>query len=143
MAATQETQASEVGRDRLAELLADAGAFFEAYLWEAETAEPGRRALAKRGLEGGTIRAFGVGYAPVGPDELMNHLARRGYSIEELVAAGLAHLSVRGRPHVYFRSRLMFPVKDAGGGILGFAGLGTHVGPSWALWVTSPDVGLY
>jgi hypothetical protein len=37
----------------------------------------------------------------------------------------------------------MFPVKDGEGRILGFAGLGTHLGPSWALWVTSPDLGLY
>jgi len=37
----------------------------------------------------------------------------------------------------------MFPVRDADGQILGFAGLATHVGPSWALWNTSPDVGLY
>jgi hypothetical protein len=37
----------------------------------------------------------------------------------------------------------MFPVRDADGRVLGFAGLGTHVGPSWSLWVTSPPVGLY
>jgi hypothetical protein len=37
----------------------------------------------------------------------------------------------------------MFPVTDREGRILGFAGLGTHVGPSWALWIYSPDVGLY
>ena len=46
-------------------LLADAGEFFEEHLWEAETAGPGRDALAKRCLNGKTIRAFGVGYAPV------------------------------------------------------------------------------
>ena len=37
----------------------------------------------------------------------------------------------------------MFPVRDREGRILGFAGLGTHVGPSWALWITSPDTVLY
>jgi len=143
IAVTQDRQATGVGRARLEALLGDAGEFFEEYLWEVESAEPGRRALAKQGLEERVIRDFGVGYAPVGPSELMNHLAGLGYSVEELVAAGLVHLSVRGRPHAYFRSRLMFPVKDSEGHILGFAGLGTHVGPSWALWVTSPDVGLY
>jgi DNA primase catalytic core, N-terminal domain len=50
---------------------------------------------------------------------------------------------VRGRAHAHFRSRVMFPVRDRDGRVLGFAGLGTHVGPSWALWITSPDVGLY
>jgi hypothetical protein len=73
----------------------------------------------------------------------MEHLRGLGYTTEEIVDAGLATRSVRGRAHAHFYSRLMFPVKDAGGRILGFAGLGTHVGPSWALWVTSPDTELY
>ena len=89
------------------------------------------------------IREFGVGYAPIGPDELMEHLRGLGYSTEEAVEAGMATRSVRGRAHTHFRSRVMFPVRDPEGRILGFAGLGTHVGPSWALWITSPDVGLY
>jgi len=89
------------------------------------------------------IRAFGVGWAPVGPDLLMNHLRGLGHSTEEIVAAGLATRSVRGRVHGYFASRVIFPVKDAGGQVLGFAGFGTHLGPSWPLWVTSPDAGLY
>ncbi len=84
-----------------------------------------------------------MGYAPIGPDELMNHLSGLGYSTEELIAAGLATRSVRGNPHAYFRSRLMFPVKDREGRILGFAALGTHLGTSWALWVTSPDNEVY
>ena len=37
----------------------------------------------------------------------------------------------------------MFPVRDARGGSLGFAGLATHLGPSWPMWVISPDAGLY
>lgn len=37
----------------------------------------------------------------------------------------------------------MFPVKDRKGRVLGFAGLGTHLGPSWALWVTSPETAVY
>jgi hypothetical protein len=84
-----------------------------------------------------------VGWAPVGPDLLMSHLRGLGHSSEDIVAAGLATRSVRGRVHGFFRSRVTFPVKDAEGQVLGFAGLGTHLGPSWPLWVTSPDVGLY
>jgi hypothetical protein len=123
--------------------MADAGEFFEAHLWEVESSENAREALAERGLKEEVIRAFGVGYAPVGPDVLINHLTGLGYSVEELEAGGLVTLSVRGRPHAQFRSRLMFPVRDREGRILGFAGLGTHVGPSWALWITSPDTVLY
>jgi hypothetical protein len=143
IAVMEDTQDRTVEEDRLEELLTDAGAFFESHLWESATSEKARVALAEMGLDEEVIRAFGVGYAPVGPDDLMDHLLNLGYSIEEVVAAGLATRSVRGRAHTHFRSRVMFPVKDADGRILGFAGLGTHVGPSWALWTYSPDVGLY
>ena len=141
--AVREMPAGEGAEDRVETLLADAREFFEAYLWGAESAGPGRDALAKHGLTEDTIREFGVGYAPVGPDELMSSMRALGYTTEELGAAGLVSLSARGRAHAHFRSRVMFPVRDAAGRILGFAGLGTHVGPSWALWITSPDVGLY
>ena len=134
---------SRVEWDRLEQLLADAADFFEAFLWESHTGSPARDRLTREGLDEEIIRAFGVGYAPIGPDELMNHLRGLGYSTEELVEAGIATRSVRGRAHAHLRSRLTFPVKDSEGRVLGFAGLGTHVGPSWALWVTSPDTGLY
>jgi DNA primase catalytic core, N-terminal domain len=134
---------STVERDRLEQLLADAAVFFEAFLWESEAGSPARDRLASEGLDEEIIRAFGVGYAPIGPDELMSHLRGLGYSTEELVDAGIATRSVRGRAHAHLRSRLTFPVRDSDGRVLGFAGLGTHVGPSWALWVTSPDTRLY
>jgi hypothetical protein len=136
-------QASGVEEKRLEELLAGAGEFFEAYLWESKSSRAARGALAEKGLDEEVIRAFGVGYAPIGPDEVMNHLRDIGYSSEELVASGIATRSVRGYFHAHFRSRLMFPIKDGEGGILGFAGLATHLGTSWALWVTSHDIGVY
>ena len=139
----QQTQVKPVTDDRLAGLLADAGEFFEDYLWESEAAAAAREILAGHGLNEKVIRLFGVGYAPVGPDELMANLHERGYSTEEIIAAGLARRSERGRVHAYFRSRIMFPIRDRDGRILGFAGLGTHLGPSWPMWVVSPDVGLY
>jgi hypothetical protein len=132
-----------VADTRVEALLADAGGFFQAHLWDAKTAEPARAALSRQGLEEKALRAFGVGYAPIGPDLLMDHLRALGYSTNEIAAAGLANRSPRGRAHAHFRSRVMFPVKDRSGRILGFAGLGTHLGPSWALWVTSPESGLY
>jgi hypothetical protein len=134
--------AREGADHRSADLLTAAAAFFEAHLWEA-SGSAAREVLAKEGLEEETIRAFGVGFAPIGPDVLMNELRGLGYSTDEMVEAGLAHRSVRGRAHAQFRSRIMFPVRDADGQILGFAGLATHVGPSWALWNASPDVGPY
>jgi hypothetical protein len=140
---TQDREGRRVADDRVAKLLADAAEFFEAFLWGSETAGKAREALAKEGLDESVIRAFGLGYAPVGPDELVNTLLGLDYEVEDLLAAGLATRSMRRRLHAHFRSRVMFPVKDREGAVLGFAGLGTHLGPSWALWITSPDIGPY
>jgi hypothetical protein len=124
-------------------LLADAGEFFEGHLWEADTAGPGRDALKKRGLDEKAVRPFGVGYAPVRHGALLEHLEELGYSEDEFVDAGLARRSARGRIHEQFRSRIMFPIRDREGRAIGFAGLATHVGPSWPLWVVTPDTELY
>jgi DNA primase catalytic core, N-terminal domain len=144
IAVTQDREGGRrVGDDRVPKLLADAAEFFEAYLWGSETSGKARQALAEEGLDESVIRGFGLGYAPVGPDEMINALVGLDYSLEDLLAAGLATRSTRRRLHAHFRSRVIFPVRDREGGILGFAGLGTHLGPSWPLWITSPDVGLY
>ena len=66
---------------------------------------------------------------------------RVGYTPEELIAAGLASRSERSRMHVVFHGRIMFPISNVDGGIPGFAGLATHLGPSWPMWLTSPDQG--
>jgi hypothetical protein len=124
-------------------VLEAAGEFFELCLWESKGAGGAHRVLSREGLDEEVIRSFGVGYAPMAPYELIGHLAELGYSGNEIVASGLANRSVRGRLHAQFRSRVMFPVRDRDDRLLGFAGLGTHLGPSWSLWVTSPDNGLY
>jgi DNA primase catalytic core, N-terminal domain len=141
--ALRETQARPALDERLGDLLADAAEFFETCLWESRSGAAARETLARADLDEEVIREFGVGFAPIGPDELMDHLRALGYATEEMVAAGLATRSVRGRAHAHFRSRIMFPVRDSEDRVLGFAGLGTHMGPSWALWTTSPDAGLY
>src|SRR5262249_42730964 len=102
-----------------------------------------QRALDKEELDEKVVREFEGGFAPMGPHVLLDHLRGRGYSDLEIVEAGLATLSVRGHAHAHFRSRVMFPVRDPKGRVVGFAGLATHLGPSWSLWVTSPDTELY
>ena len=129
--------------ERIADLLMDAAAIFETHLWDSASGSAARHVLEKEGIQEEAVRAFGVGFAPIGPEVMMDQLRALGYSTDEIVDAGLAHRSVRGRAHAQFRSRIMFPVRDVEGQVLGFAALATHVGPSWALWTTSPDVGLY
>jgi hypothetical protein len=139
----QDRQEAVVTDDRLEELLAAASEYFEACLWEEEGAGRARSVLSEKGLKEKVLREFGVGYALADPHALMDHLERLGYTTEEMVASGLATRSQRGRLHPQFSSRIMFPIRDRDARIVGFAGMGTHLGPSWPLWVTSPDVGLY
>ena len=143
MAVVRDMREDTVADDRRVALLSDAADFFEAHLWESESCVAARETLVGRGLNQEVIRAFGVGYAPVGPRDLIDHMGALGYSTGELEAAGLAERSARGRLHTHFRSRIMFPVRDAEGRVHGFAGLGTHLAPSWPLWLTTPPTDLY
>ena len=128
---------------RVGEVLDAATAFFADYLWTSEIGASVRARLAREGIEEETVRAFGVGYVP-GDDRLvLEDLGRRGYSAAELHEAGIATRSRRGRIHSQFRSRVMFPIRDRDRRMLGFAGMATNPGPSWPLWLTSPDRGLY
>jgi hypothetical protein len=128
---------------RVDEAAERATAYYEDVLWRSELGESIRGRLADLGVEEEALRAFRVGYAPGDWDGLLDHLAQWDYSSEELDAAGIAQSSRQGRVRVNFRSRIIFPVIDPEGRILGFAGLATNPGPSWPQWVTSPEGSRY
>lgn len=67
-----------VAEHRVEKALADAAEFFESYLWESANSRAAHDTLAKENLDDEVIRAFGVGYAPIGHDELMSYLRDRG-----------------------------------------------------------------
>ncbi|MGN0573423.1 MAG: DNA primase [Acutalibacteraceae bacterium] len=78
-----------------------------------------------RGLSLNTIRRFGLGYAPDGWHELINHMRSLGFSEEELVLANLARRSEKdGKSNCYdnFRNRVMFPIIDLRGNVIAFGG---------------------
>ena len=109
-------QASQ--RSRLHAAHASAAAFYTAQLSGPE-AEIGRRFLADRGFDMSAAEHFGVGYAPRAWDELLRHLRERGFPAEDLLAGGLARQGQRG-PYDYFRGRLVWPIRDRGGEVVGF-----------------------
>jgi len=128
---------------RVGEVLEFAAAFFSEYLQTSGVGASVLARIAREGIEGETLRAFGVGYAPGEHQLVLEHLGRSGYAEEELYAAGIATRSGRGHVHSQFRSRIMFPIRDGDGRMLGFAGMATNPGPSWPLWLTSPDRGRF
>ncbi len=82
-------------------------------------AEPGRRFLAERGFERADAEHFGVGYAPASWEALVRHLRGRGFTDRELTTAGLASEGRRG-PIDRFRGRLVWPIRDLSGDVVGF-----------------------
>ena len=108
-------------RERLLELLERTAAFYVRYLWDSEEAAHAREYLAGRGLDEGALREFRVGYAPSAWDKVLVASRRTGFSDRELVAAGLASRSQKeGRTYDRFRRRIMFPLCDQRGRVLGF-----------------------
>ena len=125
------------------EVVAHAAAFFEERLWASKPGARVRSRLARAGVDEVTMREFAVGYAPGDVTELLRNLRGEGFSDGELVRAGIATPSDRQHLHVLFHARVMFPICDPDGRTLGFAGLATHLGPSWPLWITSPKGDLF
>jgi len=81
--------------------------------------------LGRRGLTPGTVKHFGLGYAPQEWDALLSHLRARGYAPEELVDANLVSRSEKnGRTSHYdrFRGRVMVPILDLRGNVVAFGG---------------------
>jgi DNA primase len=107
-------------RDRLLELLSRTASYYERYLWESEEAGRAREYLLGRGLSEESLRAFRVGYAPSAWDRVLLASRRGGFSEAELYATGLAQRNDKGRLYDRFRSRIMFPLADVRGKVLGF-----------------------
>jgi DNA primase len=108
-------------RERLLELLKRTTEYYERYLWESSEAAKARQYLAERGLAEETLREFRVGYAPSAWDRVLLASRRGGFSEAELYATGLAQRSKQnGQPYDRFRARIMFPLADVRGRVLGF-----------------------
>ena len=113
-------QRGESHRGEAAHKLNEAAcAFFQRMLASAQGASA-REYLEQRGLNKQAIDAFEVGLSPSDGESLKNHLTREGYSPEELASAGVVRTGDDGLNHDLFRGRLMFPIRDAHGNLVGF-----------------------
>lgn len=82
--------------------------------------EPARNYLKQRGLSPETIKGFQLGLSPDGWETLKKHLLNQGYSEGDLLAAGLLVEQEDNRTHDRFRNRLMFPIRNIDGKLVGF-----------------------
>ena len=104
-------------RNRLIEANRAAQEFYAEHLAQPD-AVVGRQFLHERGFDAASAEHFGIGFAPRGGEELLKHLRGRGYSQDELVAAGL--VAVGRSAYDRFRGRLLWPIRDASGATIGF-----------------------
>ncbi len=126
-------------RERLVALLEQSAAFYERYLWESQPGAPVRAYLAGRGLDEEVCRRYRLGLAPRGRAVVDGALAK-GYTAEELSAVGLA--GRRGGD--YFSGRLLFPLADERGRVVGFGARRLHdEDPLRAKYVNSPEGELF
>ena len=105
-------------RSRLLEANRKAAEFYAAQLRTPEAA-PAVQFLTTRGFDAAAAATFGCGYAPAGWDTLTRHLLAAGFSVDELLKAGLSKEGRRG-PIDRFHRRLLWPIRDLGGDVVGF-----------------------
>ena len=82
----------------------------------------GLQYFVSRQLKPETIKKYGLGYAPDSWNTLTDHLLKKGFTEEELLAANVAHRSGKGNLYDAFRGRVMFPIVDTRGAVIGFGG---------------------
>ncbi len=105
--------------DDLYALLREADQLYRAALRSSETAVA---YLKKRGIDGATAGRFGIGYAPAAWDTVLRGLGTSEARIAQLLEAGLVVANDSGRRYDRFRDRIMFPIRNPRGQIVGFGG---------------------
>ncbi len=136
---TKRTETSE--RARLLEAHRAAADFYREQL-ASPGARHGREFLAQRNFDAAALERFGVGYAPAGWDVLVKHLRGRGFTDKELLTGGLASEGRRG-PIDRFRDRLVWPIADLGGEVIGFGARRLNDDKDSPKYLNTPETPLY
>ncbi len=126
-------------RSRMLALNQEAARFFHAQLM-ADTGRPGQDYVRRRGIVS-MVKPFGLGFAPDSWQSLIDAMTAKGYTRQDLVEAGLARAGKNGSLYDYFRGRLMFPVIDVRGNVIGFSGRILSDGEP--KYLNSPDTLVY
>ena len=126
-------------QERLWALHKEAARFFHSRLYAPE----GKDALAYalgRGMTKSTLTTFGIGYAPDSWDSMVNAMRAKGYTDQELIDSGLVTKSQKnGNLFDRFRDRLMFPIIDVRGNVIGFGGRIMKKDDNGAKYLKSPE----
>jgi DNA primase len=120
------------------ELYGTVAQWFREMLWERAAGEPARSYLASRSVSRTTAERFDLGFAPREIGLMRAHLNSLGFTDERLLAAGLlVKREEQEEPRPRFRDRLLFPIKDLSGHVVGFGG--RLLGPGEPKYLNSAD----
>jgi DNA primase len=128
-------------RQRLIEVNELAGMWFHHVLLKTAHGHAGREVIAQREISPQMVEKFGLGFAPDAWDSLLNFLASRNVSAELAAAAGLASTRDSGGFYDRFRNRLMFPIRDRDGRMVGFGG--RALGDAMPKYLNSPQTPVF
>ncbi|KND45198.1 MULTISPECIES: DNA primase [Streptomyces] len=129
-------------RIRLVEAHKIAAEWYAEQLATSPEADTGRIFLAERGFDQAAAVHFGVGYSPQGWDHLTRFLRGKGFADKELLLSGLSQEGRRG-PIDRFRGRLMWPIRDIGGDVVGFGARKLYESDNGPKYLNTPDTAIY
>ncbi|MFI2504811.1 DNA primase [Streptomyces sp. NPDC018972] len=129
-------------RIRLVEAHKIAAEWYAEQLATSPEADTGRVFLADRGFDQAAAVHFGVGYSPQGWDHLTRFLRGKGFSDKELILSGLSQEGRRG-PIDRFRGRLMWPIRDIGGDVVGFGARKLYEADTGPKYLNTPETAIY
>ncbi|CBG73266.1 MULTISPECIES: DNA primase [Streptomyces] len=129
-------------RIRLVEAHKLAAEWYAQQLATSPEADTGRIFLAERGFDQAAAVHFGVGYSPQGWDHLTRFLRGKGFADKELLLSGLSQEGRRG-PIDRFRGRLMWPIRDIGGDVVGFGARKLYESDNGPKYLNTPDTAIY
>lgn len=129
-------------RQRLVAAHAAAVEFYQAQLSTAG-ARRAREFLAQRGFDRAAAERYGCGFAPEGWDLLTKHLRQQGFTHQELVTAGLSRESRSGTLIDRFRRRLLWPIRDLAGDVIGFGARKLFDDDDGPKYLNTPETPIY
>ncbi|HEY3590833.1 MAG TPA: DNA primase [Buttiauxella sp.] len=127
-------------RQSLYQLMDGLNAFYQQSLTQ-QSAEPARQYLAQRGLSTEVIQHFAIGYAPPGWDNVLKRFGGNSENRQALTDAGMLVTNDQGRSYDRFRERVMFPIRDKRGRVIGFGG--RVLGDGQPKYLNSPETEIF